>query len=365
VTPDALFLIVVAVELLIPLGLLAALPFARRHGLVFGVHVGDRAPPQAVAALDRRWRFGLAIAAVTGFATAYGLRSIAGPLVAHLTVTWGGIAVAIGLYLHLHRRAKAWEAPPSGWSAAGTVEGARVWTWTGPVTMAFSLAASLGMAIAALRVYDRLPEEIPVHFGLDGTPDRWESKSLLSLLMLPLLSGFLGIYLGIFAHLMAQAKRWIRRGADAAARRAQVAFQNATVGYLCILAAANVFLFGAIQRDVLRTALDGRGRLSPLFWIAFATLLFVSFGGIVFLLLRFGQAGARRERSHGDLPDELANDRFWRWGSIYANPDDSALMVEKRFGIGYTLNFGNPRAVWLLVGFVGGLAGITVLAGLV
>lgn len=34
---------------------------------------------------------------------------------------------------------------------------------------------------------------------------------------------------------------------------------------------------------------------------------------------------------------------------IYYNPDDPAVLVEKRFGIGYTLNFGNGRS-WLVLG---------------
>ena len=31
------------------------------------------------------------------------------------------------------------------------------------------------------------------------------------------------------------------------------------------------------------------------------------------------------------------------------NPDDAAWLVERRFGVGYTLNFGNPRA-WIALG---------------
>ena len=40
-------------------------------------------------------------------------------------------------------------------------------------------------------------------------------------------------------------------------------------------------------------------------------------------------------------------DECWKLGQIY-NPNDPALMVEKRFGVGYTINFGN-RASWLLI----------------
>ncbi len=39
-------------------------------------------------------------------------------------------------------------------------------------------------------------------------------------------------------------------------------------------------------------------------------------------------------------------DECWKWGLIYYNPDDPALMVEKRFGIGWTINFAH-RGAWI------------------
>ena len=48
----------------------------------------------------------------------------------------------------------------------------------------------------------------------------------------------------------------------------------------------------------------------------------------------------------GGAPDvrSLSPDQCWKWGLFYVNPDDAALMVPKRFGIGYTLNFAHPAA---------------------
>jgi uncharacterized membrane protein len=42
-------------------------------------------------------------------------------------------------------------------------------------------------------------------------------------------------------------------------------------------------------------------------------------------------------------------DACWKWGTVYVNPADPALFVAKRFGIGYTLNFGHPWAWPVLV----------------
>ena len=45
---------------------------------------------------------------------------------------------------------------------------------------------SLGLLAWALWLWPEVPDRIPLHFGADGTPDRWGERSLLSWLTLPL-----------------------------------------------------------------------------------------------------------------------------------------------------------------------------------
>ncbi len=37
------------------------------------------------------------------------------------------------------------------------------------------------------------------------------------------------------------------------------------------------------------------------------------------------------------------DDRYWYGGIFYNNPDDPAVFVPRRYGSGWTINFGNPR----------------------
>jgi uncharacterized membrane protein len=60
-----------------------------------------------------------------------------------------------------------------------------------------------------------------------------------------------------------------------------------------------------------------------------------------------------REPLEGERDTGLTHrddDKYWRGGLVYVNREDQALMVPRRFGLGWTLNFGNPRAVILLAG---------------
>lgn len=36
------------------------------------------------------------------------------------------------------------------------------------------------------------------------------------------------------------------------------------------------------------------------------------------------------------------NHDLWKWGIIYVNPNDPSIWVEKRSGLGWTLNFAHP-----------------------
>ena len=46
------------------------------------------------------------------------------------------------------------------------------------------------------------------------------------------------------------------------------------------------------------------------------------------------------------------DDRYWYAGFFYNNPDDPALFVPKRFGLGWTMNFGHPQAKLVLIGML-------------
>jgi uncharacterized membrane protein len=42
------------------------------------------------------------------------------------------------------------------------------------------------------------------------------------------------------------------------------------------------------------------------------------------------------------------NDSLWKWGILYYNPNDPEIIVEKRSGLGWTVNFAHKTAYVLL-----------------
>lgn len=46
------------------------------------------------------------------------------------------------------------------------------------------------------------------------------------------------------------------------------------------------------------------------------------------------------------------DEKNWKLGMFYFNPKDPAIFIKKRFGIGRTVNFGNPLGVLIFVGLL-------------
>jgi uncharacterized membrane protein len=72
-------------------------------------------------------------------------------------------------------------------------------------------------------------------------------------------------------------------------------------------------------------------------------------------LARLGQGGNRmvapneKPAATSNVPvGDRTPDRYWKLGLFYFNREDSAVIVEKRFGLGYSLNFARPTA-WIIV----------------
>jgi uncharacterized membrane protein len=93
-----------------------------------------------------------------------------------------------------------------------------------------------------------------------------------------------------------------------------------------------------------------------------------SLAGIVIVLtvaIRTGQEGSRVPVSTQEDPVpalvQRDDDALWRGGLVYVNPDDPAVFVPKRFGVGWAVNFGNWLAWILVVAIVGAIVAMLVL----
>ena len=89
-------------------------------------------------------------------------------------------------------------------------------------------------------------------------------------------------------------------------------------------------------------------------------LFLLLMGGLLIaaILTLFWHPQRSRARTNTSVDSQRTNaffrddERYWYGGVFYNNPDDPALFVPKRFGLGWTMNFGHPQSKVVLFGIL-------------
>jgi uncharacterized membrane protein len=325
-----LFVVLLSIALL-----LNWLPLWRRSSLWFGVTVA----PDFRNTLDARrvlrqyriemWALSL-VAAVLLWAGVH--REVAWMLAAGPMLQVLGAAVA---FARGRNRTRPFAQHPAG-ARAATLAAASEHLPGGPVAIVVPYAVLAAVAVFLHANWQRLPTRFPIHWGIDGTADRWAERTWRGVDG-PLLAGCLVIALLHVLGYMILAASPRGRMADTAEWTAR--FRRANLRMIVGMGWTLAALFGVLA---LNPYLSRGNELVVPTWLMLAAIIAVT-AAFVWPIVRISQEPG--SGSDG-TPDEC-----WKFGQIYYNPNDPALMVEKRFGVGYTINFGN-RASWLLVGLL-------------
>lgn len=350
-------------------GILLAFPRISRKGLVFGTYVGEAlAEGDSVRALRRSWdRSCFALMAVS---LLIGLVIAAAGWPVHGNLT--GTAVLLGtapfLYLRAHRRARGLAQPEVARQAQVStapldLDEARG-TGFAQLCLVLCALAALATAIYGVLRYEAMPREIPGFAGVVGFDVGLSDKSLPDVLFVPALNFVLNTSFCLVAILIAGAKRSLRGGSGGRSAQAQVAYRTATAHLFAGLALFTCAILTLLSVHMTRIALDPDDGLGAALVVAMLAMIAFALVGLIRIVGRFGQGGALLEEGSSEAPltGGLADNERWYWGMIYVDRDDPSILVESRFGIGYTMNLGNPRALAILVVYFTLIAALVVLA---
>ncbi len=251
----------------------------------------------------------------------------------------GSIAAA----MRAHRFALAYGAPRSGVRQAllvprrDSLPGGPA-AWAGPF-------AALGAAAAYLKLHwNQIPQRFPIHWGFDGRPNGWATRTF---------GGVYGALLfgaGICALFLLMSYGVLRssRG-DAGVRRATLRLLLGVQYFMALL-----FCWAATSSLRIRSNMPGTETVIVLVTPLALVVL------VIWLLARqYAQSNQEQFNMRGyglgiEQPAaDSSRDRCWKLGLFYYNPDDSALFIEKRFGVGYDINFAN-RWAWIFFAVLAG-----------
>lgn len=341
-----------AICLVLPGVLLAVMPWLTPRGEVFAVTVpaAARRDPRIM-----RLRRGYVACMLATTVVITGL-GVAG---AYDVLVWSVLACllpALGLAAMLVCRSRVQAIKvQEGWRAESAKASAAVLPPEAPrpLPLAWNLLyvpVILATVVLTVALYPAMPDQIPMHAGLDGQVNSWADKSVMSA-SLPVVVQlfFAGTLTGVHAGVLASKKG----GSGSRRVASQIAYGKFAQMETFVLLGTGLALTASMGLIVLASAelisLSDAGVFISVITVA---VLVIEIAVAVWC----GQSGSRLlgEAAGVGVPDEMDadEDALWKVGVFYVNRDDPSIMVPKRFGIGWTLNFGNWRSWLITVAFL-------------
>ena len=363
---DSLILMVFLVAIIFLSGaLLAATPWFMKKGECFAVTI-----PESAQADERfltfRKRYAAAVLAVTLIcAVALGAVSnvalgkmglapdsdslnaiLAAAIVVAATIP---LIASFALMLHYRKRVEAIKRE-EGWKAERDEAVALIGFEEAPVppSLAWNVVyvpIVLVTFAIGLALYPSTPDLVPTHFDFAGNVNQWTPKGP-ALIAFPLLFEVFMAACFIFSHWMTiRSKKDIDPARPAISAYAYGAFARAE----CILLLVGGSVLTAVSGIVMILMMaEILSMFVTVALIIVATLILV--GATIAVSVVYGQSGSRLVKRLEENGDMIAdNDEHWKAGIFYWNKDDASLILPKRFGVGWTMNWARPAA-WLIVG---------------
>ena len=216
------------------------------------------------------------------------------------------------------------------------------------LAIAAGVAAIAVSAVFLMARYRSLPDLLPVRFGQNGLPNRWQYRTYARVLLPVFVQIALTLTLGSIGALLLSRPHGDHDDQAPEVKAASTAAEGValiTLVWVLFQAYAAVALAGMWQRERA-----GLGAYS-----------YLEFAGIALTIV----IAARTNRRLGRPTPRPFVAAHWRLGQLYRNPTDPALFVPTRDGTRWTLNFGRPVAAALLGLILGiGIVGPTIILGL-
>lgn len=351
-----IFALLMAATTLAITWIMAQMPALASPSTPLGVRVpkaylSDSAVTSALAGYKvRTWGCGIAATILSLFAWKLPLLAA----VPSLLVTLGGLWAYISQRRRIIAAKKA-----GGWfdevettiaarvstNANGTPEFEGIPTPTFPwLTMLASLLCIAAGAIIVASHWSDIPDPVPVHWNGSMEADNWSDKSIRSVFF----SSFVALaLLGLFAIIcsfIAHSEVSPRSERNIKARvrnEANLALTNTGMGVLTLLISAGM-AFMQVTGPIPHYQRFNSA--------AIITMLILAIGGsislVVFILYKQSRLSEQLRGIHFADEDKESpdNDHLYKWGVMYYNPDDPAVLVDKRFGTGMSFNYARWQA---------------------
>lgn len=203
--------------------------------------------------------------------------------------------------------------------------------------------------------YASLPHRVPTHWDFSGNVTGYQTKSIFLIWEMPFVQMAVTVIIFMTYKIIGWSKQQTNILNPEISVKKNRRFRKMWSIYTVFLAVAVDLLLtvGTIQ-------IFGVIKISPLF-VGIFIIAFVIFTILISLVIsiKIGQGGSNikiGEQGSGKVESEFTDkddDEFWKLANtIYYNPEDPSIFVEKRFGVGWTVNAGRPGGMAIYIGLI-------------
>jgi uncharacterized membrane protein len=326
------------------------MPMLTRRTESFGVSIpSDQYQNSEIAAMRKKYVLSTVIVSVL---TLVIMAFISKWAMAMPMMLFAYLIVSFFIYLRFHNRMKVYKQEQN-WSESkkqrvviDTTFRSRKLTHSNG-WFVIGLLMTLATITVSLLMYDKIPAKIPMKYDFAGRVTKWADKSYRTVFLLPIIQFYmLGLF--VFINMMiSRAKAVIDPDAPEASIQKNQIFRRRWSAF-SIGTGTAVILIMALEQATF--VFDINPRILNAINLGLVAIIIIA---AVILSFTTGQGGSRLKLAGKQDPSVINrdDDRYWKLGIFYVNSKDPALFVEKRFGIGWTGNFGHPLS-FVIVGVI-------------
>ncbi len=203
------------------------------------------------------------------------------------------------------------------------------------------------------KVYGRLPDVVPTHWNAAGQADSWTKRSYKVVFQMPAVQLFMTAIMFFSYKIIGWSKQQINASKPKESKERNKIFRYRWSVYMIIMCIVMIIFFTFGNLSMLQVI--NMSSKSTMIFIFAVTLLMVF--SSVFMAVKTGQGGSRINIENKEVENlkvqDRDDDKYWKFANIiYVNKDDPSVFVEKRFGIGWTVNFGSTKSIVIIIVFI-------------
>lgn len=202
--------------------------------------------------------------------------------------------------------------------------------------------------IVTLIAYKNVPNPFPIHYNAAGVADSFVAKDgfkgFLYLVLFPILiqTGMI-VLLTLTNKFAVNGKTEINSGTLEGIKKQRKVFKRINSIILFIIAIEVLIMFSIIQ---FCTLFGWNVKVINYVFLPVILLTVMIFSVVTY---KIGQGGKNIKYNSNEKEIYRDDDKYWLFGNFYCNKNDPSIFVEKRVGIGWDVNLGNPIGITIMI----------------